>query len=495
MSDNFKRKIRNSRKRKYNPHEPTTFYTLVHLEWQSECGHLNTVECCGDIARREEYDFANVQRKRRKFEDVDDDISEDVDSEPDSELDEQLASCGLLSEASIIGMQKVKRMELHRSYMKRKRQEELRQVRLDKNRREANRSQRVQARADRRQQENAAKQARQKAIQRVMKKEKSQAKYDKAATKVNIRFRGGKQCEEYYSYDDYYEEDFYDDDDYYDDDYNYYEEESYQPYNQPVCLVGDDVLSHQKDSQPEDANIDYLEQALLNSLQDAPDEEDEIKRAMEVSVEEEEFNKALEASLMPSENVDAERDEIEKAIQASLAQNELDANVFENEANMEDDEALARALHEQLNFSEEVSQQSRTKEVWNKPPKAAEQKKQRPKPFPRKKDVWGRPKTLAKSMAPSGGIIPVGKGKKLRAKGKKKPPRSAEEEELAYNLALIASMEQNSALNSVVDDEPIDVIDIDETRLNSWSCAACTYLNGRGDLQCLMCGTSKQSHV
>ena len=156
-----------------------------------------------------------------------------------------------------------------------------------------------------------------------LKKQKIMDLILRGATKVNIRFRGGKQCEEYYSYDDYYEEDFYDEDDYYDEEYNYYEEESYQPYNQPVCLVGDDVLSNQKNQQSEDANIDYLEQALLNSLQDAPDEEDEIKRAIEMSVEEDKLNKALEASLMPSDNVDAERDEIEKAIQASLVQNEV----------------------------------------------------------------------------------------------------------------------------------------------------------------------------
>merc|ERR1740129_144067 len=242
---------------------------------------------------------------------------------------------------------------------------------------------------------------------------------------------------------------------------------------------------------------DYLEQALLNSLQDAPDEEDEIKHAIEMSVEEDKLNKALEASLMPSDNVDAGRDEIEKAIQASLVQNEVDVNLIGNEPNMDDDAALARALHEQLNFAEEVSQPVGKKEqIWNEPAKAAAKKNQRPKPFPRKKDVWGRPKNLAKSMAPSGGIIPVGKAKKSRPKGRKpakKPPISAEEEELAYNLALIASMEESSARNSLVEDEPLDVIDNDETRLQSWSCPACTYLNLRDDLQCLMCGTSKQA--
>merc|ERR1719414_289878 len=116
----------------------------------------------------------------------------------------------------------------------------MQQKRAEKAYREAHREERVNARSERRQRENAAKQARQKAIQRVMKKDKSQAKYDRSATKVNLRMRGSKQCEEYYSYDDFceeYEEDY---DDYdYEDDYYYHEEESYKPYEQPVCLVGD----------------------------------------------------------------------------------------------------------------------------------------------------------------------------------------------------------------------------------------------------------------
>jgi len=483
-----KHNSKGSRKRKYNPHEPSTLYTLIHLEWYSECPDLDPTLCCGDIARKEEY--STVQRKRRKFDDSEDDISEEVDSEPDPELDRQLASVGLLSEASVLGMQKVRRMEIHRKAVKRKRNEEMRQKQVEKNYREANRSQRVQARAERRQCDNAAKQARKEAIQRVMKKDKDQARYDMNSNKFSIRYRGGKMSEDHYAYDDDYEEDWADD---YDDDYNYYEEESYKPYEQPVCLFDDENLPKKQASY--DSEEDFLMQAVANSLQEfEPNEKEDLRKAMEasliVSKEDEAVQKALEASL-----VVPDEDSLDEDLQKIIGASAVDANSLEESSidNFESDEALARALHEQWNI-----QESEKKGAWGtKPPKSVprvvpDQKEQQ-------KDVWGRPKSLSKSMAPAGGSIPMNWAKKVDKKGKKRSKKEAkrmkqtQEEDLSYELALIASMEENSSKKqqNFDEDEPLDVIDFD-VNLSGWPCSVCTFLNGRADSHCLMCGTKKQ---
>merc|ERR1712117_767303 len=69
--------------------------------------------------------------------------------------------------------------------------------------------------------------------------------------------------------------------------------------------------------------------------------------------------------------------------------------------------------------------------------------------------------------------------------------KEADDEDLAYHLALIASMEEsNNQSRTCVEDEPLDVIDSFNAP-KGWNCRACTYLNGAADTQCVMCMTQR----